>query len=152
MQKIVFLVIFILTSFNAISQKLLLNQVVNQAYGNKVALGTDSLLYVLSECYPFIHVKADKQDQIKIFSFKNKDELLKSLSSTDALLLKVSLSDIFTDRLVLVIAVYKVNSSTLTDHDNFLIFHDERTIECIFNKKMGWVYHKTISIKSHLTD
>ena len=152
MKKVILFFFLIWASTNAISQKLYLNEVINKAYGNKGVLGTDSLLYILSECSPFIEIKPKKGDGIRLIVFKNKEHLIKDLSFEDSYLLKVNLSDVFSKRLVLIITVYKINNKTFTDNTNFLIFHDERTIECVLNNKKEWTYSKTINVKSHLTD
>lgn len=151
-KKSILFFILIWVSANGVSQKLSLNQVINKAYGNKVVLGTNSLLYILSECSPFIEIEAKKGDDIEIIVFKNKEQLIKDLSFEDSYLLKVNLCDVFANRLVLIIAVYTVNDKTLTESTNFLIFHDERKVECILNEKQEWVYSKTIHVKKHLTD
>lgn len=151
-KKSILFFILIWLSANGMSQKLSLNQVINKAYGNKVVLGTDSLLYILSECSPFIKIESKKSYDIELVVFKNKEQLIKYLSYEDSYLLKVNLCDVFANRLVLTIAVYKVNNKTFTNNTNFLIFHDERKVECILNKKQEWVYSKTIHVKKHLTD
>jgi hypothetical protein len=150
MFAVLFFTVFM--SVTAMAQKLSLNQVINAAYGNKVVLEADTLLYVLSECSPFIEIKPSKKDEIKISVFKNKDQIIRSLSNADAHLLKVGLSDVSLGKLVMTVAVYKINSNIFTEKDHFLIFHDERTVECVLSSKKEWVYSKTINVKKHLTD
>jgi hypothetical protein len=151
-KKNILFFILIGVSTNAMSQKLCLNDIINKAYGSKVVLGTDSLLYILSECSPFIEIRPKKGDNIQLVVFKNKEHLIKDLSYQDSYLLKVNLSDVFSNRLFLIIGVYKINNETFTNSSNFLIFHDERKIECVFNDKKEWIYNKTINVKKHLTD
>lgn len=139
-------------STGIMAQKLSLNEVVNKAYGSKKVLETDTLLYVLSECSPFIETKPDKKEEIAITVFKKREQLIEQLSEKDAYLLKVGIAEINVGKIVMTIAVYKINNKLFTEKENFLVFHDERTIECILNSKKKWVYSRTLNIKSHLTD
>ena len=152
MKRIIILTGIVLISINTMAQKLSLNQMVNEAYGSKVELATDSLLYILSECSPFIEIKPNKNDEIAIVVFKNREQLVNQLSEADAYLVKVSLTEGNLGKLIIRVTVYIVNNKIFKEKENYSVFHDERTIECILNDKERWVYSRTLNVKSHLTD
>ena len=147
-----FLLFVCFVTVNVKAQKLPLNQVVNAAYGSKIVLGTDSLLYVLSDCSPFIEIKPQEKNEIKIVAFKNNEQLTTSLTDRDTYLLRVGISDVALGKMTITFRVYKINRNIFNDKDNFLIFHDERTIECVLTGKKQWNYSQTITVKKHLTD
>ena len=151
-RKCVMLSILILASISGVSQRLSLNRLVNGAYGIKGELGTNSLLYVLSECSPFFEVAHEKEENIQLVVFKNEGQLVKKLTSEDSYLLKINLSSVYCNRLVLTLAVYRVNAKTFNDSTRILVFHDDRRVECVLTKDMKWVYSKTLDLKKHITD
>jgi len=151
-KKTLFAVLLFLSSSKGFTQRMCLNQVVDKVYGAESWLKSDSLLFVVSDCLHFIYLQASEANKVKIVSFKNEDDLVDQLRSSDQYLLKVSLLEIKERRLLMRVSVHKINQSLFTRRPRFLVFHDERVVECVFDKKKNWIFSRTVSSKSHLTE
>jgi hypothetical protein len=140
----------ILTTQKLSAQQVSLQQLVDFSYQNSKFF--DSVVWVRSPDLAFLEHKVSG-GRVTVMVRRNEYEFKDMLSDQDILRLDISLLEIYSNRLLFRLNLNHTNQSSYnTGQFPFLVYYDERTVECILTSEGRWKASRVLKVKSHITD